>query len=43
MTQLLSPEADSSLDPPPALGGEATLDALSDVYRALPTPEDGAR
>jgi uncharacterized Zn finger protein len=23
-------------DPPPALGGEETLDALSDVYRALP-------
>jgi uncharacterized Zn finger protein len=23
-------------DPPPALGGEDTLDALSDVYRALP-------
>lgn len=26
-------------DPPPALGGEDTLDALSDVYRALPTRE----
>jgi uncharacterized Zn finger protein len=25
-------------DPPPALGGEETLDALSDVYRALPDP-----
>jgi uncharacterized Zn finger protein len=25
-------------DPPPALGGEETLDALSDVYRALPGP-----
>jgi uncharacterized Zn finger protein len=25
--------------PPPALGGEDTLDALSDVYRALPTRE----
>ncbi|HYJ75394.1 MAG TPA: hypothetical protein VEV65_07315, partial [Kineosporiaceae bacterium] len=23
-------------DPPPALGGEETLDALSDVYRSLP-------
>jgi uncharacterized Zn finger protein len=26
-------------DPPPALGGETTLDGLSDVYRALPTSD----